>query len=271
MNRKTILSLILLILFSSCQNDVIGGMSGYYDSSEDDDSPADAEEKPAAVLNTQSPDNTQSPEELNGLSEQEAVNEAIDALEIVYQGGDGPSSITGDLGLANEGLHETVISWDTSGHSRIDGDGRVERSNGGTEWWNGSGSRVRAEITATVSRGETSGTKTFALSVLLENGPPVPSGFTGPTLQFGRRFIRFPKPYGGDYIGNYEVQYREFSGGSWSGWRAISGATISTSSSPVKFGWAEVHLARGHYQFRFRVTRNGVTGDWGVTPEYPSF
>ena len=189
-----------------------------------------------------------------------------DALTITYSGGDSASSISSNISLPSSGsTYSSSISWDASSHSAISNGGGVS-----TGWWISGSSTVTGTVRATITNGATSLTKDFSLTVNINTTIPTPSGFS--TYTSGtKRYISLPKVFGGDVIGHYERQYREYSGGSWGSWTALPNGTSSTSGDPVYFGWTTTQLPTGHYQFRIRMNRNGRTGSWGVSSEYTSF
>ena len=195
-----------------------------------------------------------------------------DALAISFASGDSASSVTQNISLpSSAGSNGSTISWSASGHSYISNSGVVTTSS--SDWWESLPLSKSGTVTATITNGSDSVTKNFSLTVKMSSVASAPSvgPFNNLYTQFGRRWLTFPKVHGANYISNYDVEYRAYSGGSWGSYQDAPSSAASTSGDPVKFGWAPVHLPDGHYQFRVRVTRNGVNGPWAYTSEFNPF
>ena len=98
------------------------------------------------------------------LTDQEKVEKAKEALQLSFQNGDTANSISSTwLSLRMKGLHDTKISWKSSDEAII----KIEQENE----WNGYCSIIRPEentqvtLTATITRGSASATKSFTVTV----------------------------------------------------------------------------------------------------------
>jgi len=92
------------------------------------------------------------------LTDQEAVNKDVETLEIEYAEGDSAEQVTADLTLPLTGERGTQISWVSENEYLIDNEGQVFRPS----------ISKTVQLTATISKGDISGTKTFLLMVLAE-------------------------------------------------------------------------------------------------------
>ena len=98
------------------------------------------------------------------LTDQEKVDKAKEALKLYFQNGDTEDSISSTrLSLPMNGLHDTKISWKSSDEAII----KIKKENE----WNCYGSITRPEentqvtLTATITRGDASATKSFTVTV----------------------------------------------------------------------------------------------------------
>lgn len=98
------------------------------------------------------------------LTDQEKVDKAKEALKLYFQNGDTANSISSHwLSLRMKGLHDTKISWKSSDETII----KIKKENE----WNCYGSITRPEentqviLTATITRGSASTTKSFTVTV----------------------------------------------------------------------------------------------------------
>lgn len=98
------------------------------------------------------------------LTDQEKLEKAKEALQLSFQNGDSANNISSTrLSLPMKGLHDTKISWKSSDEAII----KIEQENE----WNGYGSITRPEentqvtLTATITRGSASATKSFTVTV----------------------------------------------------------------------------------------------------------
>ena len=94
-----------------------------------------------------------------GITDAEAVAEALALLEIGYADGDTIDSVTGNIMLPIIGLHDVDITWTSSDGTVVTTTGAVNRPSLG----NGN---TQVTLTATVSRGDASETKTFTVTVI---------------------------------------------------------------------------------------------------------
>ena len=92
----------------------------------------------------------------------DALAEAVDALDVGYVAGDSASSVTADVTLVTSGLNGTTVSW-ASNNAAISTSGAVTRSE--TE-------DVTVTLTATVTLGALTDTKTFVLTVIIDEAEP---------------------------------------------------------------------------------------------------
>ncbi|WP_168122861.1 leucine-rich repeat protein [Paenibacillus sp. HB172176] len=95
----------------------------------------------------------------SGLTDSDAVAADLAALAITYAPGDSASSVTQNVGLPTSGGNGTSISWTSSDDAIIDADGSVTRPPY-------TGSDAVVTLTATISKGATSDSKTFELTVI---------------------------------------------------------------------------------------------------------
>lgn len=98
------------------------------------------------------------------LTDQEKADKAKEALQLSFQNGDTADSISSHwLNLPVSGLHDTKISWKSSDEAIIE----IKKENE----WNCYGSITRPEentqviLTATITKGDTSTTKSFTVTV----------------------------------------------------------------------------------------------------------
>jgi len=98
------------------------------------------------------------------LTDQEKVDKAKEALKVYFQNGDTEDNISSTrLSLPMNGLHDTKISWKSSDEAII----KIKKENE----WNCYGSITRPEentqvtLTATITRGDASATKSFTVTI----------------------------------------------------------------------------------------------------------
>lgn len=98
------------------------------------------------------------------LTDQEKADKAKEALQLSFQNGDTADSISSTrLSLPMKGLHNTKISWKSSDEATI----KIKKENE----WNSYGSITRPEentqvtLTATITKGDASATKSFTVTV----------------------------------------------------------------------------------------------------------
>ncbi|WP_308637869.1 immunoglobulin-like domain-containing protein [Paenibacillus silvisoli] len=89
----------------------------------------------------------------------QAVSEAKAALDITYGGSDTAGSVTQALTLPGAGLHGTTVTWSSNGQAAISNTGVVTRPAFG----DGDATVI---LTATITKGAVSETKTFTLTVV---------------------------------------------------------------------------------------------------------
>ena len=94
----------------------------------------------------------------NSTSDTDAVTAAKTALAIGYTSGDGPTSVTGDVTLPTTGADGVSISWESSHASIISAGGVVIRPDD---------MNTDVVLTATLSKGTATDTKTFTLTVII--------------------------------------------------------------------------------------------------------
>lgn len=94
-------------------------------------------------------------------SDEDIVDRVTDALDIVYRARDNANRVTLSVGLPTEGAEGTKISWSSSNKDVINTNGGVTRKSEDTQ----------VTLTATVTRGNVSKTKTFTLTVLAAQKP----------------------------------------------------------------------------------------------------
>ena len=95
----------------------------------------------------------------NSTSDTDAVTAAKNALAIGYTGGDGPTSVTGNVTLPTSGADGVMIAWESSHTSIISAGGVVTRPDD---------MNTDVVLTATLSRGAAADqTKTFTLTVII--------------------------------------------------------------------------------------------------------
>lgn len=110
----------------------------------------------------------------NAETDHEAVQYAKDQLAIGYAAGDSASSVTGNLALDTNGAHDATVAWSSGNIAVITNAGVVSRP---------TGADVVVTLTASVTKGMTSQTATYALTV--KGMPEVGnSGYTNPTPPF---------------------------------------------------------------------------------------
>ncbi|WP_281613060.1 immunoglobulin-like domain-containing protein [Flammeovirga sp. SubArs3] len=90
-------------------------------------------------------------------NEEELIQEAFDALAIIYAEGDSTESVTSDLTLITEGLHNSEISW-VSDRTTITNEGVVTRSF----------RDINTNLTATIQLGQSTMVKEFEVIVIAE-------------------------------------------------------------------------------------------------------
>lgn len=93
------------------------------------------------------------------ITDEEAVANELEKLVIGYGEGDNESNVTNDLELAKAGLNGTQISWSSNLPGIINEDGTVNRPS----YLTGDTDII---LTATITKGDTSTTKTFKLKVI---------------------------------------------------------------------------------------------------------
>ena len=98
------------------------------------------------------------------LTDQEKVEKAKEALQLSFQNGDTTNNISSTwLSLRMKGLHDTKVSWKSSDEAII----KIKKENE----WNCYGSITRPEentqviLTATITKGDASATKSFTVTV----------------------------------------------------------------------------------------------------------
>ena len=89
------------------------------------------------------------------------VAQAKNALAITFAAGDTASSVTGNLTLPTSGLNNVRVSWSSGDTTVIANNGMVTRP---------TGSNATVTLTATLTKGVVTETKTFDLTVLAEGG-----------------------------------------------------------------------------------------------------
>ncbi|MBD0401452.1 immunoglobulin-like domain-containing protein [Flammeovirga sp. EKP202] len=94
--------------------------------------------------------------EVREPTEEELLQEAVEALEIVFEEGDDADNVSQNITLPTGGLHNSVITWDASAHANISDNGEVTITD----------DAVSASVVATLTLGESSATKSFTLSTV---------------------------------------------------------------------------------------------------------
>ncbi|NME69866.1 immunoglobulin-like domain-containing protein [Flammeovirga aprica] len=89
-------------------------------------------------------------------TEEELVEEAKNALEIVFEEGDDADNVSRNITLTTNGINNTSITWDASAHSNITNAGVVTITD----------NAVTASIVATISLGNFSDQKSFTLTTV---------------------------------------------------------------------------------------------------------
>ncbi|MCG8452634.1 MAG: hypothetical protein MI717_05595, partial [Spirochaetales bacterium] len=197
------------------------------------------------------------------ISDTESVNSVADDIVnyITFADGDSDSSVSDDITLSTSGAHGTSITWNTDGHPNIDSSGNVNTHS--AMWWLPVGHGVTGDIVATITRNGVSVQETYSVTVISES---VASAPTPGTIRFPGRNVEFPRPFGGDALEHFEIQYRQEIGNSLRGWlSAPTPSSFEATDSTVSFSWSTTSIPPGNYQFRFRLSRNGVTGPWGTS------
>lgn len=92
------------------------------------------------------------------ITDEQAVAQDIEALQVQYANGDSANSVTQNVGLAQAGSNNTVITWESSNPQRVSSAGTVTRST-----YSEGDQAVR--LTAQVQRGSAINTKTFDLII----------------------------------------------------------------------------------------------------------
>lgn len=92
------------------------------------------------------------------ITDAQAVAQDIEALQVQYANGDNANSVTQNVGLAQAGSNNTVITWESSNPQRVSSAGTVTRST-----YSEGDQTVR--LTAQVQRGNVIDTKTFDLII----------------------------------------------------------------------------------------------------------
>lgn len=92
------------------------------------------------------------------ITDEQAVAQDIEALQVQYANGDSANSVTQNVGLAQAGSNNTVITWESSNPQRVSSAGTVTRST-----YSEGDQTVR--LTAQVQRGSVINTKTFDLII----------------------------------------------------------------------------------------------------------
>jgi hypothetical protein len=113
-------------------------------------------------VNSSTPTSTPAP-----LTDAQAVAAAKSALAIGYQAGDSASSVTGNLTLATVGSNSVSISWATGDSAHVSVAGTVTRPAFGQ-------ANASLTLTATLSKGTVTDTKTFPITVIAS----LPTSFT---------------------------------------------------------------------------------------------
>ena len=202
------------------------------------------------------------------MSDTESVNSVADDIVnyIIFADGDSDSSVTDDVTLSTSGAHDTSIMWNTDGHPNIDSLGNVNTHS--AMWWLPIGHGVTGDIVATITKNSVSVQETYSVVVISESvdSPPTPASYT-----FPGRSIQFPRPFGGEALEHFDIQYRQqtsdgFGHTSLGAWLDAPAASFSASSTHIQFSWSTASIPIGNYQFRFRLNRNGVIGSWASTP-----
>lgn len=92
------------------------------------------------------------------ITDAQAVAQDIEALQVQYANGDNANSVIQNVGLAQAGSNNTVITWESSNPQRVSSAGTVTRST-----YSEGDQTVR--LTAQVQRGNVINTKTFDLII----------------------------------------------------------------------------------------------------------
>lgn len=92
------------------------------------------------------------------ITDEQAVAEDLAALNIKYAAGDNSTAVTQNVGLDQTGSNNTVITWESSNPQRVSSTGTVTRST-----YSEGDQTVR--LTAKVTRGSATNTKTFDLTI----------------------------------------------------------------------------------------------------------
>ena len=96
------------------------------------------------------------------IRDEDAVTQAKEDLTITYAQDDSAGSVTGDITLPTEGTNEVMIIWASSNETAVNsGTGMVTRPGPGE-------SNAEVTLTATLTKNDATGTKTFDLTVLAE-------------------------------------------------------------------------------------------------------
>ena len=94
-------------------------------------------------------------------SDEDAVTQAMRTLTITYASGDSAGSVTQDIALPTEGSDGVAITWASSDMGRVSNVGAVTRPAPGE-------SNAEVTLTATLTKNDATGTKTFTLTVLAQ-------------------------------------------------------------------------------------------------------
>ncbi|MCG8452523.1 MAG: fibronectin type III domain-containing protein [Spirochaetales bacterium] len=201
-----------------------------------------------------------------------ALEEERDALEIHFSSGDSEDRVQSRLGFPETSfLYGAQITWDASSHPSINNDGTLESRE--HPWWDVSASSVRGTVTATLVLEDEMITKDFSLVVIPPHPqPPVVENFNSPYAQFAHRFLVFPTLPGAPAIMHYQIEHRRQEFGVWTEWTTDPPSSYSSiGDTQSRFGWTQAQLPRGTYQFRVRVIRNEIVGEWATTGIYENF
>ncbi|AFC30678.1 regulator of chromosome condensation RCC1 [Paenibacillus mucilaginosus 3016] len=99
----------------------------------------------------------------DSLSDADAVTLAKEALSVGYLPGDSAGSVTQNVILPLNGLHDTAVTWTSTNADRVDASGTVTRGD----------TTETVQVTATISKGAVTLEKTFDLTVLMSDAAAV--------------------------------------------------------------------------------------------------
>ncbi|WP_139990451.1 S-layer homology domain-containing protein, partial [Paenibacillus paridis] len=112
----------------------------------------------------------------NPQTNAEAVAEDKAALEVTFKSGDSATNVTKDLTLPATGASGTTISWSSSDTTVVDEDGKVTRPSY-------TAGDKEVTLTATITKGGVTETKTFRITVKAQTAPTNGGGNTGITVK----------------------------------------------------------------------------------------